>query len=319
MNSNQHTMTFRLMSIVVIVCAFAARDAAAIQAYAIQDFNVLVAFDTSAPELATTTPFSGATNQLDGLDFRASNGLLYGYVQSSNQLVTVDPTTAVTTFVSNPSTPSTSNDLGIDFNPVADRLRVVNANDENLRINVDTGATIVDGTLAYIPGDVNFGVNPNINEAAYLNNDIDPGTTTALYFIDYVADDLVVTTNPNAGELTTVGSLGVDTEFYTGFDIFTAGGVNTAYAILTEGNNAPGLYTINLSTGAASFIGTVGDGGIAEIYGLAIVPEPSSPTLLLAAGLAFATCRGKRRENRGQNYSSSGPRPNANDQCQKQF
>ena len=37
--------------------------------------------------------------------------------------------------------------FGVDFNPMADRLRVVSDAEQNLRANADTGATTTDATL----------------------------------------------------------------------------------------------------------------------------------------------------------------------------
>ena len=43
----------------------------------------------------------------------------------------------------------------MDFNPAADRLRVITADGANLRINVDDGKATVDGPLKYKDGDAN--------------------------------------------------------------------------------------------------------------------------------------------------------------------
>ena len=86
--------------------------------------QTLIRFDTSTPGSVTVVGnFSGATSFLSGLDFRPADGLLYGYNGVTNQLVTVNLATAQTTFVANPSTGSNTTDLGLDFNPMADRLR----------------------------------------------------------------------------------------------------------------------------------------------------------------------------------------------------
>ncbi len=252
------------------------------------DSRSLRSIDLAIPGTVTTVGnFSGATTSLSGLDFRPANGLLYGYSAGSNSLVVVNPINAFTTFVSNPSTASTTSTLGVDFNPAADRLRLVNLDDQNLRINVDTGATIVDTPLAYAAGDPNFGVNPNIIEAAYTNSDVNPATGTSLYYIDSVLDTLVTTTNPNGGVLNTVGSLGVNTTNLVGFDILSNGfGGNTAYATMLLANGASNFYQINLATGAATSLGTLGNGQQIS-FGLAIVqptiPEPSSA--MIAVGL----------------------------------
>lgn len=287
--------SLRLSSaLAVLAFAITPSESQAALAYTIEG-NTLFRFDTATPNALTSIgQFSGFTNVVDGIDFRPFNGGLYGYSQINNAIVFIDPSTAVTSFVSTPTTASTTFDLGIDFNPVVDRLRLVNLDDQNLRINVDTGATLVDGTLAYAAGDPNFGLNPNIKDAAYTNSDINPATGTALYYIDIGTNSLVTTSAPNAGTLNTVGALGLNVNELLGFDIFTdpITGVNTAYALLDNGA-FNGFYQINLATGAASLIGGPNPNGF---FGLAIqpaaVPEPGTAL----AGLAvLGLCASRRR------------------------
>lgn len=246
----------------------------------------LVRFDSSAPGVVSVIgTISGATGNLNGLDFRPADGLLYGYQQASSGIYRVDVNTGATALLSTSTAPVTSALLGIDFNPTVDRLRVVTTNDENRRINIGTGVAITDGSLTYAAGDVNFGSSPNIIDAAYTFSDMNPGTATELYYIDYVLDTLVETGNPNAGILNTVGALGFDTDRFVGFDIFTdSNGTNTGFASLRVGG-VEGLYTINLDNGAASFIGAI---GADQLFGLAVaqVPEPGSLALVAVAGLA---------------------------------
>lgn len=279
----------------------------AITAYSISsNTESLLRFDTATPGIFTTVAnFSGAVSGLQGIDFRPANGLLYGYSNGSNTLVLVDPNTAVTTLLPAPATGSNTFNLGIDFNPAADRLRLVNVNDQNLRINVDTGATTVDGVLTYVAGDANFGINPQINEAAYLNNDNNPLTATQLFYIDIGTDALVSTLNPNAGALNTVGSLGVNTDLLTGFDIYTdpATGVNSAFAIMRVGG-VSSFYSVNLTTGAATSLGAT---GINSPFGLAVqpapvVPEPST-ALVGAALLGLIGCLRNRPARRTACYT----------------
>lgn len=280
-------MNFPTRAIASFAFATLASTAQATVIYSLADNGAsLISFDSSTPAAVTTVGISGVAF-LDGLDFRPADGLLYGYEQgTSDNIYRVDRTTGMATLVSTSTAPVTTARLGIDFNPVPDRLRVVTQNDENRRINVDTGAAIIDGMLAYAAGDPNDGVNPNIIDAAYTNHDNNPLTLTTLYYIDFILDALITTTNPNGGFLNTVGGgLGFDTNFFTGFDIFTDSfGVNTAFASLTVGGT-PGLYTIDLATGAASLVGAI---SASNLYGLAVapIPEPSSLALLAAAGLA---------------------------------
>ena len=258
----------------------------------------LYSFDLATPGTVNLIGvLSGATTSLNDIDFRVSNGLLYGYNQTTNQIVTINTATGATTFVSSPVISSGNISTGIDFNPVADRLRVVNYSDQNLRINVDTGATTVDGTLAYAAGDVNAGANPNILDVAYTNNDNNPATGTTLYYLESNSNTLVTTSNPNGGTLNTVGALGFALSGNFGFDIFTSSsGVNSAYAF---GSN--GLYNINLATGAGTFVS--GFSNVGGVFGLAItpatasVPEPGNVALLagiLVTGAGFLTRRFRR-------------------------
>lgn len=272
-----------------------AGTAQAAPAYALaNNKTTLVMFDTSSPMTVTTVgALSGATMQLDGIDFRPADGRMYGYQSSSGNIYRVDTGTGATTLVST-SAPAVPNLMGIDFNPAADRLRVVGAGDQNHRINVTTGGTIVDTALAYAAGDVNSGVDPNIIDAAYTNNDRLPGTGTTLYYLDYLLNTLVTTAAPNAGVLNTVGSLGVVVDSFLGFDIFTdAGGSNTAFASLRVGGSQ-GLYNINLATGAAALVGGL---GMDALNGLAVatVPEPGTLALLALGGFGMLALRRRAR------------------------
>ena len=269
------------------LAAFAAGAHAATVYSLANNGTSLIRFDSTTPGAVTTVgAITGAATSLNGLDFRPANGLLYGVQQSNSGIYTVDTATGATTFVSTSTTAINSPLTGIDFNPVPDRLRVVNDADQNLRINVATGAATVDGTLAYAAGDPNAGANPNIIDAAYTNSRLGSAAlSTQLFYIDYVLDTLVRTTNPNGGVLSTVGALGVNTSRFTGFDIFLdRSGANTGFASLQVGG-IDNFYTINLLTGAATLVGNL---GAQNLFGLAVVPvpEPGSLALVAAAGLA---------------------------------
>jgi len=157
---------------------------------------------------------------------------------------------------------------GFDFNPVPDRLRLVGDNDQNFRINVDTGEVIVDGDLAFVEGDVNFGVNPNITASAYTNS-FDGATSTQLFNIDTLLNTLVLQNPPNDGGLVTIGELGVNFGIVGGFDIVSAAeGENMGFAA-ADGM----LYSIDLETGAATNLGMIGDGSVMNLLGFAAVGE----------------------------------------------
>jgi Ca2+-binding RTX toxin-like protein len=263
--------------------------------FGLSDRNSLVSFDPDRPDQATTIQVTGLKGNLVGVDFRPANGQLFG-VTDANQVYTINPTSGVATLVSNNPTPFTlnGNSFGVDFNPTPDRLRVVSDADQNLRLNPNTGGlalnpngtVAIDGTLAYGAGDRNAGRNPNIVAAAYTNSvapSPDPARRTTLYEIDSNTDTLVTQgsinflmgdpntpVSPNTGQLFTVGSLGVDFQD-AGFDIFSLNSgnpnnsVNIAYAVSDSS-----LYSLDLSTGSATNLGTVGNGSF-NLIGLGTI------------------------------------------------
>jgi Ca2+-binding RTX toxin-like protein len=257
-----------------------------IQLIGLTDRNRLVSFRPDQPRQTKTVRVRGIDGTLQGIDFRPANGLLYG-LTDKQKLYTINYTTGRATFVSQLSPIAFQSGLksGFDFNPVPDRLRLVGSNDQNLRLNVDTGAIAdfdpatpgiqPDTALTYAAGDVNAGRNPFITAAAYTNSfapSPDATRRTTLYEIDSELDVLVRqggldfpanSPSPNSGQLFTIGSLGVNFDSKVGFDILSLNGANLAYAV--SGSKA---YTLNLETGAASSLGRVGRGSF-KFVGLA--------------------------------------------------
>src|SRR5262249_53991146 len=151
--------------------------------------------------------------------------------------------------------------FGVDFNPVPDAIRFVSDAGQNLRLNPNDGTVLgTDTNLTFATGDPNADANPNVVGSAYTNNFLG-ATTTTLYGIDSTLGILVTQgsvggapTSPNTGQLFTVGSLGVATTNQVGFDI--VGPTGLALASLTApGATTSSLYSINLTTGAATLIG----------------------------------------------------------------
>lgn len=229
--------------------------------------NSLVSFTSGNTSAATAQTITGlATGEtLLGIDFRPATGQLYG-LGSTNRLYTIDPTTGVATSVGTaPFAPLLNGtSFGFDFNPAVDRIRVVSDNEQNLRLNPDTGA---------IAG-VDAPLNPagNVVASAYTNNRFGI-TQTTLFGIDSVNDTLVRqggvngSPSPNGGVLTSIGALGADFNAQSGFDIFTdINGADTGFAV-----SGSTLYNINLTSGAASGLGNVTVAGApVTLIGLAV-------------------------------------------------
>ena len=76
-----------------------------------------------------------------------STGRIYTINTTSGAATQKAQLAADSTDATNPFTALDGTDFGVDFNPVVDRLRVVSNTGQNLRINVDTGATITDDAL----------------------------------------------------------------------------------------------------------------------------------------------------------------------------
>jgi hypothetical protein len=224
-----------------------------------------VLFDTEDPDDAKLVEVTGVDGTLLGIDYRPANGLLYGL---SDTLYTIDPVTGDATEVSTLDIPFEGGALsGFDFNPAADASRVTGTNDQNFRVNVDTGAVIVDGNLAYAAGDENQGENPAITASAYRNS-FAGATVTELYGLDARLDMLVEQNPPNNGTLVTTGNLGFDVAAEAGFDIVTddPGDEDSNVAYVLSGGD---LYKVDLETGASTSVGTVPG---SSFSGLAIVP-----------------------------------------------
>jgi hypothetical protein len=222
---------------------------------------------------------------LMGLDYRVSRGVLYTF-SSRGQLYTLQPETGQLTAVGTPNAlPLAGTQYGVDVNPAADRIRIVNDRGQNLRLHPDTGA-MVDGDaqreglqpdpdLQYAPGDPQAGRTPRIVAAAYSYNKQDDKLTTN-YAIDAGLGTLVTQgslegrqppVSPNTGRLFTVGALGVGALQDASFDVADVD--NTALAALRSGGRTR-LYRIDLASGAASLLGTLAGGQ--PVQGLAIVP-----------------------------------------------
>ena len=215
------------------------------------------------------------SDSIVGIDFRPGTGELFG-LGSGSRLYVIDPVTAVATQVGTSGAFTLNGtSFGFDFNPVPDRIRVVSDADQNLRLNPGNGTlTATDGTLAFAVGDPNAGANANIVAAGYTNS-FGGSTATTLYGIDSNLDTLIIQNPPNSGALNTVvgTGLGINALSLAGFDIQAlSGGGNAAFAVFTTDGVKSGLYTINLTTGAASLVGEIG-ATATLLADVAIVPE----------------------------------------------
>jgi hypothetical protein len=200
----------------------------------------------------------GETN-LIGIDFRVQDGVLYG-VGNKGCIYTIKTPPAVpdvvVTKVSQLSVPLYGTNFGVDFNPAADRLRVISDNGQNLRHNLANHTTTEDSTLTTPPLTA---PTKGVTAAAYTNNDLNPDSASTLFDIGTNTDQVLIQSPANNGLLAATGALGVDAGPNAGFDIYSDlnGGKATAvtgFAVLNLAS-ASSFYTVNLLNGAATKVG----------------------------------------------------------------
>jgi hypothetical protein len=220
----------------------------------------LICFNERKPGRAVVigaiTGLTSGDTALVGIDFRVQDGRLWG-VGTAGGVYTIDLETAVATAAGALTVPLEGTSFGVDFNPAADRLRIVSDSGQNLRHNVNAGGvTLEDGDLTYAPPAIATG----IAGAAYTNNDLVPATATTLFDLDPSLDQIALQAPPNNGNLGATGKLNVDGTAPVGFDVYSVldDGVtvdNRGFASFTA-FGASAFYRVDLITGAATFVGT---------------------------------------------------------------
>ena len=259
------------------------------KAVAVTASNKLLKFNAGRPgRVLATLNITGlqAGETLLGIDYRVAKDQLYA-LGSSGRLYTINEDTAAATVVGVPfAVKLEGTQFGFDFNPAVDRIRVISNTGQNLRLHPDTGAVVdsnpamagvqTDGKLVFAAGDTNFGKTPMVVGAAYSYNKADTKITTN-FALDAATGTLVTqgsregvmpAVSPNTGQLFTIGSLGL-TFNNASFDIQAVSDVAFA-ALNTDGSGPSRWVMIDLKTGAAKSLGTVGGGE--RVVGVAMEP-----------------------------------------------
>lgn len=188
-----------------------------------------------------------------GVDVRPADGMLYG-IDGDGNIVTIDPKSGQAMMKSKLSESWKQGvTTSFDFNPAADRLRLMSSDGVSLRINVDDGKTTIDGSHKYKDGDANAGKTPKIVAGAYSNSLKEKPKATALYNIHAATNSLVVQTPPNDGALNTIGALGVTVSGPVAFNI-VASAEDKNDAWLVAGG---ALHSVDLKTGKATMVGKI--------------------------------------------------------------
>lgn len=255
--------------------------------FAVTTTNRLFSFSSITPgTISTPVAITGlqAGENILGMDFRPATRTLYA-VGSTSRVYIINTTTGAATLVgTGPFTPAiTGTRVAVDFNPSPDRIRVVSNAGENLRINPDNGTVVStaasDPTVTYDATDANTGKSPRVFAAAYTNNFAGVGATaTTLYDIDSDLDVLVTQgslnsapVSPNTGRLFTVGSLGINVTDVGDMDVSDISGLALG-AFNLSGETFSRFYTVNLSTGRATFAGQIGPMGTETVRAISVAP-----------------------------------------------
>jgi len=258
--------------------------------------NQLIRFNAGAPgRIADFRPISGMQpgEQVVGLDFRPSNGKLYA-LGTAGQLYVIDPASAIAESVG-PGRLRTlaSEDVGFDFDPQSDHIRLVTASGHNLRIDPDSGLPVdgdplapgvqSDSELRYAAGEFQHGTAPRLAAAAAVYRPASgrrPATTTQ-YAIDRRTRTLVAQGSPprafrrlppESGQLHAIGALALDLgDGPVSLDVSPA---QVALLCVSRGERSE-LYRIDLTSAALQPLGRIAFDD--TVTAIAIAPPPAAP------------------------------------------
>lgn len=242
----------RIAAFSTAALALSVSASAAAPAVGLLGDKTLVMFDTETLEVSGATELLGVERLL-GIDMRPADGTLVGVTEDFRVLeLDIEGQTAREMSRMDKPLPVSDMPVIVDFNPMADKLRFMTGT-TNHRVDVDTGAVTVDGSLAFEGNDMHAGEAPAIVAAAYINSYGKP-EGTAMYDIDSTIVALIQQTSPNDGTLAAIGKLGLDAPSETyAFDIETSAELeNTGW--LVNGNT---LYTVDLESGMATEKGSL--------------------------------------------------------------
>ena len=224
--------------------------------------NVLMLVRTGPPitVLSYTIPSGLVTgDSLRALAVQPATGKLFT-VGTAHVLYTINPFTGVATAVGPAfSTAPTSDSMDLAFDHLTGALRLFTASGQNVALNPASGqVTSVDVPLAFNLNDVSAGLSPQLVGADYSFS----GGVQTLYGFDAGRDSIVrigsvggVPQTAASGQLTTLGTLGVDTAACGGLKIPLA--ASYGFASLSNGTASSALYAINLAKGNAVLLGTL--------------------------------------------------------------
>ncbi|MHA6493347.1 DUF4394 domain-containing protein [Pseudomonas borbori] len=248
------------------LAASAASAASAAELLALSADGHLFKINTQTLKVTATMRVTAPTT-LRGFDIRPLDGTLYA-LGADNQLYTLDMTNANASMAAKLSKTLAGNGQAVvDFNPVADKLRLLGPDGSSFRVNVETGEVVVDGSVAYAADGPYAGKTAQVVAGAYSNSYA--GTkATSLYTVDLASSNLMLQNPPNDGVQQALGTI-VDGLKTATLDIASDGkDGNTAY--LLTGKT---LHTMDLANGKPTTLGDIA-GLPKNIIDIAVLPTP---------------------------------------------
>lgn len=226
--------------------------------------DTIAIVDTSAKKATKKMKVEGVAAPLVGIDVRPADGMLYA-LAADGTLYTIAMDGKATKKSKLETMLPAGTSATVDFNPVADRLRVIGSDGTSLRVNVDDGKVIKDGSLKYADADANKGKAPKVMAGAYTNS-VKGTKETTLLNVDTTTGALVKQAPPNDGVLNTIGALGPKVDAIA-FDIGSDGTKNEGWAMTGDQ-----LWSIDLATGKATQVAKIeGLGG--TVTDIAVLPK----------------------------------------------
>jgi Domain of unknown function (DUF4394) len=248
--------------------ADARRSGRSLNAVGLTTDGRLVRFSTDTPgrtrNIGQVQKGLSGDQSLIGIDYRVQDGKLYG-VGNAGGIYTLSTADASASKVGQLTVGLVGTAFGVDFNPAANRLRVISDTGQNLRHNIDDATATTPPLAGMTQSDAALTIPPattpaaGVTGAAYTNNDLDANTATTLFDIDTTNDTVVVQSPANNGLLAPTGKLQVDAGASVGFDIYSR-----VRSGVTQGNRGfatvsvlgrYSLFQANLLTGKLSRVG----------------------------------------------------------------
>ncbi|HEU5170341.1 MAG TPA: DUF4394 domain-containing protein [Gemmatimonadales bacterium] len=199
--------------------------------YAVDNGNRLLMFGTeSGSTISRLMPITGLPilKRIVGIDFRPSNGKLYGVGNDSRVYLIDKQTGAATPVGSGPFSPKIISafdiHFGMGFDPVTDRIRLISTElGVNWSINPDDGTAVTGQSPRYAAGDPHEGATPRIAGLAYAPPAVSARSGAfharmaqlaasspcddLMYAIDTELAEIIGSCDPDEGDFTSLGPI----------------------------------------------------------------------------------------------------------------